>query len=699
MFCRRLFDLAEPVGSRLEFLLGAFNPRKLPSAPPSSKLPALVSTNLTSSPLRFVLPSSFSATRGGRSRFSPLGLIVPYRVPPELENGFRLGRRPNPARKLQKYLLTINSGKDPVLRRFIFHAVPPTSLKVANVPAVMDKLGPFEAVIQLINPIFPADFTRFDLVANAATCQLDNVLTPAAYFPADATYAFPSVRCFANATSWGQKTISFGFDTTSMFPVQTPLSFVAPSTGVASTPIPSPDVGVPLFGLGNLLSLSPPRNQPTVLPTDAKLCVRFNNDAAAANANLASIALDSGSLSPAFSPAQTNYGVTGNSANSPTFGFTVTPAAAGAIVSVDNLTPASVTGAAQYYQTKLVSGSNYFVIRITAPNGFTQNVYYLTVTSTVPSGITSLVPLTVSKFNAAPPGAQLYPPFSPDVFDYKLDVQVLVDSLIFNAAGGTPQPSLFVASAPPDPTSNPPPLYANISAPFVSVQPDDSTPSLNLCLPYPKNNGSGTALLRGGRGVPLAALSALPAGFAFKQSATGGLTTGATLGVNCIGTTVLYVWVPQADNTATLYIISVQRGYSGSTEPPALFRMEVVGGGSPFQPAFSPSNPPSTAYSINASPGQQLQIRTVPSIMALPIATIRTVPPAVTLALGHNKFDIVLTATDNVTTTSYHIDAIVRSNDPSLTALGYYLPDGSVVPIPQSSFTPNGQQQVRGVCL
>ncbi|GAQ86232.1 hypothetical protein KFL_002770090 [Klebsormidium nitens] len=572
--------------------------------------------------------------------------------------------------------------------------MPPQSLKVANVPAVMDKLGPFEAVIQLIQSPFPAGFARFDLVANAATCLLDDVLTPAAYFPPDATYAFPSVRCLANATSWGQKTISFGFDTTSTFPVQTPLSFVAP-TGVASTPIPSPDVGIPLFGLGNVLSLSPPRNQPTVLPPDAKLCVRFNNDPAAANANLAGIVPDSGSLSPAFSPAQTNYRVSGNSASSPTFGFTVTSAAAGAIVSVDTLTPASVNGAAQYYQTTLVSGSNFFTIRITAPNGFTQNVYYLTVTGTVAGVVTSLVPVTYSMSTAAAPGAQLSPPFSSGVYDYSMNVDILVDSLIFNAAGGTPQPSLFVASAVPDLSFDAPPLYANNPAPFVSVQqPDDTTPWFGPCLPYPKNDSGATTLLRGGRGVPLAPLSALPAGFAFRQSTTGGLTTGATLGVNCVGTTVLYVWIQQADNTATLYTISVQRGVSG-TGPPALSGLEVFAGGSPPQPPFSASNPPSTVYSINASaPGQQLRIRTIPSSTSVPIAMIRTVPPAVTLALGHNKFDIVVTGVDNRTTTSYHVDAIVRSNDPSLTALGYYLPDGTVVPIPQTLFTPNGQQQM-----
>jgi hypothetical protein len=528
-----------------------------------------------------------------------------------------------------------------ILLGLLCFAGPPTALKVVNVPGIIDKLEPFEAVIQLSQSPFHGSFAAYDQVAFSSSCKLDNRVTPAALFPPDSTYAFYTVRCFTNATGWGQKTLYFGFDGSNLFLVQTPLSFVKPS-GVASTPVPSPDVGVPLFGLGNLLSLSPPQKKFTPVPSDDKYCVKYSTEPSLGSADLVNITLDRGSLSPTFSPGTQSYSVAGLDKSSLTWGFSVTPTA-GATVTVDNLGPKS-NGSTVYYQTNLTAGANDFTVRVTAPNGFTQKLYSIHVDVFIPLVLTNL---TTSL-------GPLSPAFNSSVYDYSLTMSQSALGFKISAVANMPQATIQWGQANFDWSQNPPMVYPNNNNPLgVTIQPAPGTPIIEMCRNY--STSGDRALLPGGA---VTQSWMLPGGMGFSQDPNTGLPTSSDVWVNCIGKTVVYVWVQQIDGSALLYTIAVNKGVPSSPKP-ALLNLGVMQGGAPPQPAYNISNPQNTIYSIAAaSLFQQLVLTTE---LAEPVVLIRTIPDPVSLQYGHNNVTLVLTGMDYVSTARYSLDVFVRS--------------------------------------
>jgi hypothetical protein len=520
-------------------------------------------------------------------------------------------------------------------------AGPPTALKVVNTPAIIDKLEPFQAVIQLSQSPFHSSFAAYDQVAGSSSCRLDNKFTPAALFPPDSTYAFYTVRCFTNATGWGQKTLYFGFDGSNLFLVQTPLSFVKPS-GVASTPVPSPDVGVPLFGLGNLLSLSPPQKRFTPVPSDDKYCVKYSTEPSLGSADLVNITLDRGSLSPTFSPGTLSYSVAGLDTSSLTWGFSVTPTA-GATVTVDNLGP-KANGSTVYYQPTLAPGANDFTVRVTAANGFSQKLYYIHLDVFIPLVLTNLT----TSFGP------LSPAFNSSVYDYSLTMSQSDLGFKISAVANVPQATIQWAPADFDWSQNLPMVYPNNMNPLgVTIQPAPGAPFLEMCRNYSMSGDR--ALLPGGA---LSQSWTLPGGMGFYQDQVTGLPTSSDVNINCIGKTVVYVWVQQIDGSALLYTINVNKGVPSSPKP-ALLNLRVMQGGAPPQPAYNISNPPNTVYSIvAASIFQQLVLTTD---LAEPVVSIRTVPDPVSLQYGHNNVTLVLTGMDYVSTARYSLNVFVRS--------------------------------------
>lgn len=527
-----------------------------------------------------------------------------------------------------------------------FPTVTPTAVNVTNVPPVINQLGPFEAVIRLASSPFQPDFSAFDAVASSATCRLDNLETAAAYFAPDASYPFPTVRCFVNATTWGQKYLLYSLDGYYLFRVPSLLSFVQPTGGNVSAPVPSPDVGVPLFGLDSTLSLSPPARKPVPLPADVRNCVRYDASAAAGNANLTNFTLDQGALSPPLASNTTNYKVTGNDPKSAIFGFALTPAAPGANASVDYQTPVSVTGspiATFYYRAALAPGSNSFTIRVTAANGFTQNVLYVYVASAAAAVLTNLTA----------DAAALVPPFAPGIYDYTLPVDPSVTQVALSVATNGSQYSLRYAPAVFDPAQTSV-VFPSTGGLAVGIQAAAAAPSNQLCQNYTTSPNASKPLLLGGWGIKPS--TQLPYGSYFYSDAPGFFST--TLALDCVGAKVFYVWDVQIDATAVLYTIAVKRGLPADLTP-ALSFLDVASGGSSPSPAYNVSNPPQTVYSIVASSVfQQLVLAAQP---AAPVVSVRTVPANVTLRYGHNNFSVVLTGLNYVSKASYYVDAVVPS--------------------------------------
>ncbi|GAQ84646.1 hypothetical protein KFL_001990010 [Klebsormidium nitens] len=485
---------------------------------------------------------------------------------------------------------------------------PLTGFNVSNLPPVMNQLGPFEAVIQLSASPFPAAFTSFDQVAFTAWCCLDG------------SYSFR---------------------------VPAPLSFVKPTDNTsAPVPVPSPDVGVPLFGLGNVLSLGPPLKRPTPVPADT-LCLKYNADPSATNANLTSVGIDQGvSLSPAFSASTTIYNVIGNDPKAVTFAFSLTPAGPGANVSVDLLSPVSVSGSpivTGLFRGPLVPGTNIFTVRVTGPNGFTQMTYYIYVTCQATALVTSLTA----------DAAALAPAFAEGVYSYALSVNSSVQQIVLTAASNGTRYTLVYNAAVYDP-AQPLVVYPSNTALTVGVTAVLGVPSNLLCRNYTTAANTSKPLFPGG-GMNIS-MAKLPGGYGFLTSPSGALT--ATLALDCFGTKVFYVWVTQTDKTAVVYTLTVKRAMPADLTP-ALSILDVISGGTDPTPPYNISNPADTVYSITAtSIYQQLMLGAQP---AAPVAAVRTVPDQVKLDYGHNTFSLALTGLDYVSKASYSVDAFVPS--------------------------------------
>jgi sugar lactone lactonase YvrE len=112
------------------------------------------------------------------------------------------------------------------------------------------------------------------------------------------------------------------------------------------------------------------------------------------NANLSNLAINTGTLSPAFSSATTSY-----SASVTVSSITVTPTTAdpAATVTVNGITATSGTASA----VSLVSGSNSIPVVVTSGDGSVTQTYTLTVTFS-PSAIATLSKLTISSGTLSP---------------------------------------------------------------------------------------------------------------------------------------------------------------------------------------------------------------------------------------------------------------------------------------------------------
>lgn len=134
-------------------------------------------------------------------------------------------------------------------------------------------------------------------------------------------------------------------------------------------------------------------NVPTVFPQDVPghyppgACLTYQSDLGAANATLARLSLDAGSLNPPFNPGQTNYWT-----SLPTDVAEVTlalePGTKGATVTVYG-TPVGATCAEGTVANNTFpvsishSGPTQISVVVLAPNGFSERVYQITIYSEV----------------------------------------------------------------------------------------------------------------------------------------------------------------------------------------------------------------------------------------------------------------------------------------------------------------------------
>nr|WP_294942880.1 cadherin-like beta sandwich domain-containing protein [uncultured Mucilaginibacter sp.] len=194
---------------------------------------------------------------------------------------------------------------------------------------------------------------------------------------------------------------------------------VATASGTASAPIP--------VVLGS--------NPITIVVTAQDLTTKtYTIDlvrAASADAGLSSLAISSGTLSPAFATGTGNYTATvTNSISS----ITVTPASnnANAVIQVNNVTIPSGSAA----NVPLVIGSNSVVVKITAEDGTTINPYTITITRQA-SVTTTLANITLS-------AGTLMPAFNPATAAYTATVTNTTSTITLTPTAGDPTETITV---------------------------------------------------------------------------------------------------------------------------------------------------------------------------------------------------------------------------------------------------------------
>lgn len=143
------------------------------------------------------------------------------------------------------------------------------------------------------------------------------------------------------------------------------------------------------------------------------------------NANLANLAIGSGTLSPAFASATTTYTSTVNAAATT---ITPTTSEANATVTVNGTAVASGTASGNI---SLVVGINTITVKVTAQNGTTVKTYKINVTRPAPSANADLASLTVITKTFIP---TLSPAFDPSVTAYTIDVPTTTTSIKITAA-------------------------------------------------------------------------------------------------------------------------------------------------------------------------------------------------------------------------------------------------------------------------
>ena len=436
------------------------------------------------------------------------------------------------------------------------------------------------------------------------------------------------------------------------------------------------------------------------------------------NADLAALALESNTLSPAFDPATTSYTVTVANAIDT---VTITPTAddAGATISISGLT--LVSGSPYTPIGVLAVGSNQFNLLVTAADGTTTKTYTLTVTREAASSNADLSGLVLA-------GSVLSPSFDAATTSYTATVMNAIDTVTITPtsddAGATISISglTLVSGSPYTPIGT----LAVGSNPFnLLVTAADGITTKTYTLTVIREVASSNADLSG---LVLAGSALSPSFDAATTSYTATVANaidtvtitptsddaGATIsisgftlvsgspytpiGVLAVGSNPFNLLVTAADGTTTkTYTLTVTReAVSSNADLSALVLAETA-----LSPVFD-----ATTTSYTATVGNAIESVTVTATTADTDATIlhsgftigsgipKTLPIlGATLQVGPNEFPLTVTAADGTpktyTLTVTREEPVVDITDATLQNLtfGPIVPADILTPTFNSTFT------------
>ena len=393
------------------------------------------------------------------------------------------------------------------------------------------------------------------------------------------------------------------------------------------------------------------------------------------NADLAALALESNTLSPAFDPATTSYTVTVANAIDT---VTITPTAddAGATISISGLT--LVSGSPYTPIGTLAVGSNPFNLLVTAADGITTKTYTLTVIREVASSNADLSGLVLA-------GSALSPSFDAATTSYTATVANAIDTVTITPtsddAGATISTSglTLVSGSPYTPIG----VLAVGSNQFnLLVTAADGTTTKTYTLTVTREAASSNADLSG---LVLAGSVLSPSFDAATTSYTATVMNaidtvtitptsddaGATISISgltlvsgspytpigtlAVGSNPFNLLVTAADGITTkTYTLTVIREVASSNADLS----GLVLAGSALSPSFDAATTSYTATVANAidtvtiTPTSDDAGATI-SISGFTLVSGSPYTPIGVLAVGSNPFNLLVTAADGTTTKTY----------------------------------------------
>ncbi len=412
--------------------------------------------------------------------------------------------------------------------------------------------------------------------------------------------------------------------------------------------------------------------------------------AASPLADLASLVVSAGGLSPPFDPQATSYTVkTGNSTTSTT--ITATPLESAATVSINGQ---AATAGQPFGPLALALGSNPFTITVTAPGGTAKQ--YSVVVNRGASGVADLAALTVS-------AGTLSPAFAPDTTAYAVatvnaTTETTVTALLADSSARLTINGQTVPSGQP---SSPIQLQIGDNTVTIVVTAQDGTTrtyTVRITRPQSSNNNLSGLTVSAGALSP--AFSSGTTSYTVTVLSTVTETTltatvqdqTATLAINGTGVSSGQAFGPvplavganefrivvTAQNGATkTYVVTVTRTANAN-----LAGLSFSAG--PLAPAFDPGT---TAYSVGAP--NAAATTTVTATVADATSTMTINGQAVTsgqalgpvpLIVGPNTFTIVVTAAGGAATKTYTV-TVTRAASSNANLAGLQVSPGVMVPV------------------
>lgn len=411
-------------------------------------------------------------------------------------------------------------------------------------------------------------------------------------------------------------------------------------------------------------------------------------------ADLASLSLSAGALSPGFTPDQTAYRIaTGNSTTQTTVTAIVADATATLTV---NGTPA--TSGQPFGPIGLTIGVNILTVRVTAQDG-SAKVYTIEITRP-PSSNANLSQLAIS-------AGALSPAFSEDTLDYSLSVPSTTTSTTVTATVADETASVQVNGQPVGSGQASPPINLNVGTNqiviLVTAQ-NGTTKTYSITVERTVSTNLSELVISAGSLTP--PFNAGTTNYSIEVPNTTANTTvtatvqdpTATLTINGAAAISGQAFGPIALNVGPNQVTIIVRALNGATKTYQVTITRAanvnLGSLSLSAGATTPSfNPAVTSYSLSVP--NETASTTVTAAVEDATSTLtvngQSVPSGqafgpIALVVGQNTVTIVVRAVDGVTTKTYSV-VITRAPSSNAMLAGLQVSPGFMIPVFSAAVT------------